>query len=241
MKRLPLFTLFLTFLVTSCATTDHPVRLEKNISPRSLQNNEYIYWVNSLKKNCIGVAPMQCLQIQKGEELTADGWQLFYNTIKGFKYKQGYLYKIIVKEEFIPSEKVPADASSRKYTLVSVLKKQRDAKLRLYDIWALEAIEGKRVNPADGQERPRLEINLQKMAIAGNDGCNDFMGRIASVDLEKLTFGPIAATMKACSDMEITNIFHRHINNIQSYAIKGLKLYLFDSQGHEIFRLQKTD
>jgi len=245
MKKLPLLNLFIAFLVFGCASADHPITSKATGSPAyshtSLQDNEYIYWINSLKATCVGVAPMQCLQVQKRDELTADGWQLFYDTIKGFKYKQGYIYKILVKEESIPPDQVPADASSKKYTLIKVLKKQVDSKLRLYDIWALETIKDKQLRLADGQQRPRLEINLKKMAVIGNDGCNDFLGRIALVDSKKLTFGPLAVTMKACVAMDIPNKFHQHIKSTQTYTIKGLKLYLFDNQGNELFGFKKID
>ena len=76
MKKLTFFSLVLTFLVLGCASTGRPVKPEEN-------RNEYIYWVNSLKRECVGVAPRQCLQIQKGGELTDEGWQFFYDTIKG--------------------------------------------------------------------------------------------------------------------------------------------------------------
>lgn len=234
MKKLTIFTLCMLFLIFGCASVDHTATSEKNTT-------EYIFWVNSLKAECAGAGPMQCLQIQTGDELTDAGWQLFYHTIKGFKYKQGYLYKIIVQEESIPPEKVPADASSKKYTLVKILEKKVDGKLRLYTIWVLESIKGEQLHVAQGQKRPRLEMNLKKMALMGNDGCNDFMGRIAIAGSEKLAFGRIAVTMKDCFDMDIPDRLHQHINNVRSYEIKGAKLYLFDSRGNELFRFQKTD
>ena len=234
MKKLTILTLCVSFLIFGCASSDRPVTSEES-------GANYIYWINSLKRKCVGVAPMQCLQVQKGNELTDDGWLLFYDTIKGFKYKQGYLYKIVVKEEDIPPEQVPADTSSNKYTLVKVLEKKVDSKLRLYDLWALESIKGKQIHPEKGQERPRLEINLKKMAIVGNDGCNDFMGRIVIAGSEKLAFGRIAVTMKDCIDMDIPDRFHKHINTTRTYAIKGLRLYLFDSRGNELFAFRKID
>jgi heat shock protein HslJ len=184
---------------------------------------------------------MQCLQIQKGEELHSDGWELFYAPISGFEHEQGYIYKIAVKEEPIPPEQIPADGSSNSYTLIEVLDKQIDGKLSLYDIWVLESIKGNRLNLKGTEKRPQLEINLKKMRISGNDGCNNFTGGITNVDSQELTFGPIAATRKACIDMDIPDRFHQNINNVQSYSIKDLKLYLFDKEGNELFVLKKTD
>ena len=221
------------------------IKQKKNSSPSPTQitreEKECVYWVNSLKAECDGVAPVQCLQIQKGEDLQSDGWELFYAPISGFEYEQGYIFKIVVKEEPIPPEQIPADGPSKKYTLVEVLDKQIDGKLRLYDIWALENIKGDKLILDDSQKRPRLEINLQKMMISGNDGCNNFTGGIKNVDSEELMFGPIATTRKACINMDIPDRFHQNINNVQFYLIKDMTLHLFDNQGNELFVFKKID
>ncbi|MCK5739526.1 META domain-containing protein, partial [bacterium] len=76
---------------------------------------------------------------------------------------------------------------------------------------------------------------------SGNDGCNSFTGGIKTVDSEKLTFGPIAATRMACPNMDIPNKFNQHINRVQTYSVKQLKLYLYDLQGTELFVFKKID
>jgi len=48
-----------------------------------------------------------------------------------------------VREGDKTAQATPADASSKRYTLVQVLDKQPDNKLRLNDIWVLETIQGK--------------------------------------------------------------------------------------------------
>ena len=42
---------------------------------RSTQDNQHIYRVNTLKVNCMDVAPMQCLQVQIAQEMDPEGWQ----------------------------------------------------------------------------------------------------------------------------------------------------------------------
>jgi heat shock protein HslJ len=79
------------------------------------------------------------------------------------------------------------------------------------------------------------------MKISGNDGCNNFTGGFENIDLEKIAFGTIAVTRKICPDMSIPNKFHQHINHVRTYAIKGLKLYLYDNQGNELFGFKKID
>jgi len=245
MKKLPILILLVTLCVFGCSGTMNQNKSKENLDSTAkqptLQDNEHIYWVNSLKAKCVGVAPRLCLQIQKGDKLNSEGWELFYAAISGFEYEPGYIYKIVVKEEAIPSQQVPADGSSIRYTLIKVLEKQLDSKLRLHDIWALESIESKDLSLEGRQKRPQLEINLQKMNIVGNDGCNNFTGNIQNIDLEKITFGPIATTRKICPDMSVPNKFHQHINQVQAYSIKGLKLYLYDNQGNELFGFKKID
>ncbi|WP_460687144.1 DUF4377 domain-containing protein [Niabella aquatica] len=89
-----------------------------------LNNGEYIYWINSATKDCQGVGPMKCLEVQKNDTLEPGKWQLFYSQIEGFTYEPGYVYQLIIKEEQIPADRVPADGSSIKYTLVKQLEKK---------------------------------------------------------------------------------------------------------------------
>jgi heat shock protein HslJ len=203
-----------------------------------------IYWVNSLKVSCTGVAPMKCLQVQKNKTIEKGKWQNFYANIEGFDFQTGYIYKLSVKEEKIDPAKVPADGSSVKYTLVEVLEKNPDPKFRIHDIWALEAIDGKTVekpNENDMMQIPSIEINLTEMRIMGTDGCNNFQGPIKNIEAEELTFGPIAATMKMCYDMEIPNKFNTAINKVGKYKIEDLKLYFFDDARTELLRFRKVD
>ncbi len=152
------------FLLVSCAT----YKANKPNKP-----NNYIYWVNSAKAPCTGVSEMQCLSVQKGETIISEDWQYFYSAIDGFNYQPGYIYKLIVHEEKIKKEKVPADASSIKYTLVKVLEKEQDARLRINDIWVLESIEGEMIekNPSNPRQKiPQIEFNVADRKVMGNDG-----------------------------------------------------------------------
>ncbi|MBZ2168183.1 DUF4377 domain-containing protein [Marinobacter sp. F4216] len=206
-----------------------------------LNENEVVYWVNSLKKECVGVGPMQCLQIQKGEDLEPGGWSLFYDNIAGFEYEPGYIYRLIVREDEIPPEQRPADTSSIRYTLVSVLDKEPDTKLRLNDLWVLERVGGETLVLENERMRPRMELNLHDMAVMGFDGCNNYRGAIQRVDASELVFGPLASTRKACIDMRIPAQFGANLDQVRSYTIKGTQLSLNDGEGRELLGFQKTD
>jgi hypothetical protein len=81
------------------------------------------YWINSSRVPCVGVGPMECLEVRQSE--SAD-WQLFYSEIEGFNYEPGYLYRIKVREEKRDPENIPADASAMRYILVTVEEKIPD-------------------------------------------------------------------------------------------------------------------
>lgn len=81
------------------------------------------YWINSSRVPCVGVGPMECLEVRQAE--SAD-WQLFYSNIEGFNYEPGFLYRIKVREEKRDPENMPADVSSVRYILVSVEEKIPD-------------------------------------------------------------------------------------------------------------------
>ena len=79
---------------------------------------EKILYVNAKLVPCSGVAPMQCLQVRENPQ---DNWQLHYGAIEGFTFEPGYLYELKIREETIANP--PADGSSKKWTLVEILRK----------------------------------------------------------------------------------------------------------------------
>lgn len=207
-------------------------------APNSTTNT---YWVNSLKAKCVGVGPTQCLQVQEGDELSGDDWQLFYGSIQGFDYEQGYVYKLKVKETQLPANQAPADKSSIDYELLEVLDKRVDSKLRLHDIWVLEALDGQPVQLGDERERPRLELNLTEMRFTGTDGCNRVFGSLEAVTADTLAFGPIASTRMACGDMTLADQFQQRLDNVEEYSLEGGKLHLKNAKGTTVLSFQKTD
>jgi len=81
-----------------------------------------IYWVNAERVPCVGVAPMECLQVKRSQD---DPWQNFYARIDGFDFEPGFTYKISVRETKLPPGQVPADASSIRYELIEILEKRK--------------------------------------------------------------------------------------------------------------------
>ncbi len=200
-----------------------------------------ILWVNSYTQTGAGVGPRQCLLTQTNDTIDPAAWQMFYNSIEGFDYQSGYLYKLSVKKEELDPKTVPADASTLKYTLVKVMEKQEDLKLRLNDIWLLTKIKGAVVEAAQ-VNTPQMEIHLRDGRIHGNDGCNSFNGAITQIGQKELRFGPIAATKKFCvNNMELPKQFHAALAKVQSYSIQNNSLALFNAAGDEVLTFKKVD
>ncbi len=210
-------------------------------------DNINTYWVNSSKVPCTGVAPRQCLQVKRGNQLSEGQWENFYSSIQGFDYEPGYLYLLRVRETELPAAQVPADASSISYELVEVVEKRQDKRLRLHDIWALESVAGgKTIDffsavPAPAVRQPNLELNLTEMRLLGTNGCNDFNGKIEQVTDDKLTFGPLAMTHRACKDSGLPDRVTDGLNQVAGYRLKGLKLMLLNEEGEEVLRYRKVD
>lgn len=205
---------------------------------------ETILFVNSAKVDCTGVGEMKCLQTQESEMLSPNDWKNFYGNIEGFEYEPGYIYKISVKKEKLDPATVPADASSIKYSLVEVLEKNIDEKMRLNDIWALKAIDGEMIDATElsgMQKQPVLEINIIEMKIFGNDGCNSMFGNLESLDDKNIAFGPMGGTKMACPNMEFSSKYTTALSKTKTYKLDGLQLFFCDDEGNEVLKYQKAE
>ncbi|MEN7547180.1 DUF4377 domain-containing protein [Rapidithrix thailandica] len=85
----------------------------------SSEGETITFWVFPFQTQCIGVGPQTCYEVGYGEE-RPENWELFYDSIEGFEFKEGVMYKLKVMKT--PVENPPADASSFRYKLVKVVK-----------------------------------------------------------------------------------------------------------------------
>ncbi len=76
--------------------------------------------VNFHQVICQGVGPQWCYQIKENGE---KDWTFFYDEIEGFNFEWGTNYILKIKKEKI--ENPPADGSSLKWVLASIVKKER--------------------------------------------------------------------------------------------------------------------
>jgi heat shock protein HslJ len=199
------------------------------------------WWINSAKKDCVGVGPMSCLQIQKADTIDSTQWRFFYDQIEGFEYEPGYIYQVRVKV-IKKSEPIPADASSMKYELVKIVSKEMDENLKLTNSWKVLKV-GDIEQPTNSKTKEALifELDASKRFYSGDLGCNTVRGSIKSLDQLKLEFGPGASTKMACMDMSVENEILKAITNTKAYQIAENQLTLLDENGAVLLLFQAVD
>ena len=206
------------------------------------QDNKFVLWINSSMSPCVGMAPTPCLQVQKTDTLAPYAWESFHSPIEGFEFEPGYFYKILVQEEHLEPESLPAPASSIVYTLVEILEKRQDLRYRINGAWELRQLkEESLVGRTEATPAPRLEIHMGDMRYWGNDGCNNYTGGIIEADEESIRFGIAAGTRMMCPDMHIPDLFNATLPDVRHWRIAGDELHLCDASGQEVMRLIKTE
>ena len=75
-------------------------------------------FIHSQLVDCVGVGPQKCMLVK--DNVNSD-WSFFYDSIDGFDFTEGYTYEIQVKISEIQNP--PADASSKNYELIEIIRK----------------------------------------------------------------------------------------------------------------------
>lgn len=193
---------------TNDASTDYDARTHYDQSANTAAAKMETYWVAPERVACQGVAPMQCLVVNKMVDGKTSEWQFFYNDIAGFEYVPGSFYKLSVETSAVKSP--AADASSLSYKLVDEIDKTPryyldNTMLIESRKWNLKQLAGlKGINPP---ELPQpANITIAGGRFSGFAGCNNMFGQIQhlfeATDLNNslLKLGPIGSTLMACAD-----------------------------------------
>ncbi|MCP9236615.1 DUF4377 domain-containing protein [Lewinella sp. JB7] len=209
---------------------------------RVLNSTITTYWINSHTVPCTGAGQQMCLQIKRGPQLSAGEWTYFYQSIAGFDFQPGFVYKLSVRETPLIDEETPADGSSMEYTLIRILEKNPDPTLRLNDIWALESVLGQPFDPTTTEmQHPTIEFHLSEQRVMGTNGCNTFNGTLRKADQGKLEFGPLATTRKACPGNDLPDRVMEALNRVAGYVVGENELTLLDRGDKELLRYRKVD
>lgn len=87
--------------------------------PAAQQAATKTVYVAAQTARCVGVAPMDCLQVRTSPNAP---WQLWYSGIEGFDYRPGYEYQLEIAEYEVPNS--PADGSSIRRVLKRIVRQQ---------------------------------------------------------------------------------------------------------------------
>ncbi|MBE9475206.1 MAG: META domain-containing protein, partial [Chloroflexi bacterium] len=190
-----------------------------------------------------GVGPQTCMLVKENPE---DEYTFFYDQIEGFNYEEGYEYELVIKEEQV--ENPPADASSIKWTLVSVESKEPVAEsgaVQLEDTdWVLVSYMDQEGVLADPLPGTNTSARFQDGQVNGNAGCNNYFGGY-EVDGNNLSVGPLASTEMFCGNppgvMDQENAYLVALGSAASYAIEGGQLVIADSDGETVLIYNVAD
>ena len=94
------------------------LRFRTEPMPSAAAVQKFIY-VAAERAPCVGVAPMQCLQVRDSPE---QSWRLHYGEIIGFTHEPGIEYRLRILEDDVPNP--PADASSKRWFLDLVVEQR---------------------------------------------------------------------------------------------------------------------
>lgn len=167
----------------------------------------------SIKENkvpCVGVAPMECLQVKLGN---SKEWTYFYDSIEGFDYEPGYTYKLkVVKTK--KQGNFPTDASAYNYKLKKVIskKKTKITQANNLDIFdkklVLKELNGKSISNGSIY----FTINNTNKTIIGKSGVNRFNSSFEFKN-DELIIKPGMSTLMAGDpkSMELENEFTKTI------------------------------
>lgn len=204
------------------------------------QTQKEIWWINSAKVDCIGAGPMTCLQIQKGATIEENKWSLFYDQIEGLDYEPGNLYQVEVEI----SEKtgtLPSDSSSLSYKLANVISKKPDPRLVLTNIWTVLQVGEIKDPKSQNGEALIFELSGSQSTYFGNTDCNSIRGTFSTEGKDGIKFGPGAATMMACPNMEVEMEIKRVLELIRKFDIENNTLSLRDESGQILMSLRAVD
>ena len=173
---------------------------------------------------CTGVAPDVCLQVRESPDAP---WTLLHGAIEGFAYEPGFLYEIRIREEAVANP--PADASSIRRILVSVVSKT-PAPPSLFGVtWRLVSLNGR-----EAKAGVRVTaVFSDESRVAGSAGCNRYFGR-AAVEGEKLEVGVLGATLMHCGESGVMPQEQEYLSALgkaASYRVAGTELRLGPAPG----------
>lgn len=195
-------------------------------------------WINSQTVDCVGVAPMKCMQVQESDSIKQDDWKSFYSKIDGFEFEKGFVYHLKVKKEKLDPKTLPADVSSIKYILIEQISKEK-APVNMDGKWKLVSVNMKALAITEEEKIPEIKINLKKKQLSGFNGCNRLTMGIELGAKNMIGFQAGIMTRMACPEPNYENDFMEALNSVKKYSISDTNLVFFNEEGVEVLSFQR--
>ncbi len=196
---------------------------------------EKTMWVSGFKTEAsAGAGKAMVLKVSEDTDYKTAVWKNFYAPIEGFSFEEGFLkqIKVNVKETKQSPDQVPADASTLKYDFIEELQKVPDTRVQLDGEWLLVKLNDGPINRM--VVVPTLKIELDKMHISGNDGCNSYSSDIKNLTFSNIEFGMAASTKKACMAKDIAMDYYKALAQVNSYKFDNDKLIFMNKNGESV-------
>ncbi|WP_306352157.1 DUF4377 domain-containing protein [Flavobacterium sp. '19STA2R22 D10 B1'] len=211
MKKSIMVMLLVAFLNIQCnpKKTETPTETKTEVATDSTKvaatakevapSMQYGMIVASKRVDCQGVAKQKCMLTKS---VGGTKWELFYDSIEGFTYEEGYEYHLEVLRTAV--ENPPADASAFHYKLVNVIaKEKKNSDIRMENekptfesTWDLVSLDGKAI-------KGFIAFNKDG-SLNANAGCNGMFGIKFKADAAKkaITFDTkkSGSTLMACPE-----------------------------------------
>ncbi|MCA9989502.1 MAG: META domain-containing protein [Anaerolineales bacterium] len=202
------------------------------------------FYVGPTLVDCQGVAPQKCLQVR--EDPNAE-YSLFYSTIEGFNFEEGYEYIIRVQVDPVPNP--PADASAFRYTLVEELSKtpagaapaDTTPVAALEEVlWGLVSYVNLNGETVDALPDSQVTAQFSAGQVTGSAGCNNYFAGY-ELNGDALTIGPAGSTQMFCEPAELMDqesAFLAALQSTASYKLDAGQLILSNADGGVVVTFQ---
>lgn len=200
--------------------------------PVRLGEGEREWFVDSAREPCdeaVGGGEA-CLRAIRPAGAGPADWEPVAPSVGGFAYVPGEVAHLVVRE----GPDGPA--------LVRTVARARDVRLAVHDVYALAELAGDTLALPAGATRPTLELDVRGRRVLGTDGCNRYRGRLDALGADRLRFGTLAGTRRACPDAPYATDFLAALAATRGYRRgEGGSLVLVDGRGGDAAVLRRVD